>query len=598
MNEQPRITDTLCAVIGSYLVKGDGDRFEADGKAALAATLQPFVEKGEPIELVLPGFPFKSLNFHAKTSGPKPDFGEVLALRRLEEMCAALDAVYGHGVRLTIVSDGTTYNDIIGVSDADRQAYNDAVRTLWPSRYFRWATVTDLVGHAGSPQELRTALVEKAALPYADLEAFKTAVQADQGLSAAHDRMCAFLYNDLRPQLADDLDEDAYFAEIREKAYEMMIRGLALNAGVERAFPQAVRLSVHQYDNAGPKFSFGFLPGLAHVSAPWHKVPYRHLDGHFSFVDHARIDAENTLAVYRGDQVWLYQESDAAIDPAIKLSIVKPPQFGLLVELDAPEKVKLLTPRLTRSLSDFFSFICVRGCHFEEREDLVDYCLPFGDIYQWHFGPVHVVQPEEKPKGFVQSLEKTPIHWDLSMLPLDHDRVKQDEWFCADLFMLYCKAPPKKGEGETTLVDGREILRQVGPETVEAWRNTHVTYNTKMTYFGGHPRTYPLVHAHPETGEPILRYQEGSKSEYQTFSQEVQGLSQTDSDAFVEEMNRRIYDPKVCYAHPWEAGDMVIVENYLTLHGRNPMSEASSMRELWRVQTIPDMPVADRSAAE
>ena len=586
MNYQTKSIDLLTSIFGSYLVKADNDLFESAGKQRLAVTLSKFIERNAPIEIVLPGFPFKSLNFHAKTSGPKPDYGEVLALRRLEEMCAAIADTYQGGAVATIVSDGTTFNDIIGVSDEDRRFYDTEVRTLWPSRHIRWASLEDMVGPRDNPVELRRALVEKARLPYPDLDAFVEAVSADAGLTAAHDHMCNFLYNDLRPRHEEDIDEDAYFAQIRDKSYEMMFRSQALSAVLNQTYPDAVRLSVHQYDNSGPKYTFGFVEGAKLASAPWHKVTLRDLDGRMSYVDHARIDPAKTLAIYRDDQVWLYQEADGEVGPDLRLSVVQAPQFGLVIEGQRPDSVRDLSPRLMKSLVEFFSFVCLRGCDFAERQDLVDYCLPFGEIYQWHFGPVHVVQPEEKPKGFVQSLEKTPIHWDLSMLPLDHERVKEDEWFCADLFMLYCKTPPQSGEGQTVLVDSRRILHEVGPETVERWRSTNVTYNTKMTYFGGHPRTYPLVHVHPFTREPILRYQEGSQSQYQTFSQDVEGLEPSENARFIEEMDRRMYAEKVCYAHDWKAGDMVLVDNYLALHGRNPMTEASSQRELWRVQTV------------
>ncbi|MEI2387748.1 L-tyrosine/L-tryptophan isonitrile synthase family protein [Breoghania sp. JC706] len=586
MNYQTRVTELLSSIIGSYLVIADGDKFENEGKRRLEETLSTFVDNDRPVEIVLPGFPFKSLNFHAKTSGPKPDYGEVLALRRLDEMCQAIVSAYPRGVSLTVVSDGTTFNDIIGVSDADRRFYDEEVRTLWSSPHIRWASLEDLVGRDGTSVELRAGLIEKAALPYADLSAFIEAVGKDAKLTAAHDQMCNFLYNDLRPRCDEGIDEEAYFAQIRDKSYEMMYRSQALSAVLNQTYPEAVRLSVHQYDNSGPKYTFAFIEGAAQASAPWHKVTHRDLEGRLSYIDHARIDPARAFAIHRDGQVWIYQESDENVDPAVRLSIVRPPQFGLLIEGDAPGSALGFSPRLMKSLVSFFSFVCMRDCGFEDRQELVEYCQPFGDIYQWHFGPVHVVQPEEKPTGFVQSLEKTPIHWDLSMLPLDHERVKDDEWFCADLFMLYCRTPPQSGEGQTVLVDGREILHQVGPETVELWRSTNITYNTKMTYFGGHPRTYPLVHTHPFTKEPILRYQEGSRSQYQTFSQEVEGLAPDESAKFIEDMNQRIYAAKVCYEHDWKAGDLILVDNYLALHGRNPMTEASSQRELWRVQTV------------
>ena len=585
MSYQTKNIELICSVIGSYLVRADGDQFDSVGKKKLADDLSTFVKQGRPIELILPSFPFKSPNFRDKTSGSRPDFGEVLALRRLDEMCRAIADIHPDGVQLKILSDGTTFNDVIGVPDEDLKYYRDTVKTLLSSPHISWASLTGLVGTQDSPEAYRTALIEKADLPYADLEEFTEAVATDEELRSAHDKMCDFLYNDLRLAGNEDLENEKYFTLIRETSYEVMYRNRALVAAVAKTYPDAIRLSVHQYDNSGGKFTFGFSDAASPM-APWHKVTLRKLDGSFSFVDHALVDKTMAYAIHYGDQVWLYQESDSEVDEGLHMTLVRPAQFGLTIKSDETGGALSLSPAMIKNLTEFFSFLCIRDCGFDEQEPLIKYCEPFGDIYQWHFGSVHVVQAEENPTGFVQSIEKTPIHWDLSMLPLDHERVKDDEWFGADMFMLYCKTAPQVGEGETVVINGRDLLHDAGKETVDHWRNTEVTYNTKMTYFGGHPRTYPMVHTHPFTKEPILRYQEGSRSQYQTFSQKVEGVSEEESDRFIEEMNDLIYSEKYCYEHSWQPGDMIVIDNYLTLHGRNPMTEASSARELWRVQII------------
>ncbi|MEP3297815.1 MAG: L-tyrosine/L-tryptophan isonitrile synthase family protein [Pseudoruegeria sp.] len=585
MTHQTKTVDLICSIIGSYLVRAEGDKFDIHGKKKLTEKLEIFLKQGRPIELVLPGFPFKSPASHSKTSGQKPDLGEVVALQRIEEMCKAIVNIYPKGVSFTIVSDGTTFNDIIGVSDDDMRYYRDTVQTLLSCPHITWASLTDLVGECDSPDAYRAALIEKANLPYADLNAFIKAVSANTELRTAHDSMCSFLYNDLLPRSENSFDEDAFFAAIREKSYQMTYRHRALSAVVANTYPEAIRLSVHQYTNSGEKLTFGF-DATTNPVAPWHKVTFRKLDGSISFVDRSHINLSKSFTIYHDDQVWMYQESDSEVIEGLHMSVIRPPQFGLDIKSEETGEALSLSPAMIKNLTEFFSFLCLRNCGFEEKQPLVDYCEPFGDIYQWHFGSVHVVQAEENPKGFVQSIEKTPIHWDLSMLPQDHERVKDDEWFCADLFMLYCKTAPQVGEGETVVINGRDVLSDAGPETVEQWRGTEVTYNTKMTYFGGHPRTYPLIHTHPFTKEPIFRYMEGSNSQLQTFTQKVEGISTEKSRRFIEQMNALIYSDKYLYEHSWEAGDMIVIDNHLTLHGRNPMTEASSARELWRVQII------------
>ena len=68
------------------------------------------VTRGEPIKMLLPGFPFKSPNSRDKVLGNLPDLGEELALKHLNGLCENIKAVYEHGAEVHITSDGLVYN--------------------------------------------------------------------------------------------------------------------------------------------------------------------------------------------------------------------------------------------------------------------------------------------------------------------------------------------------------------------------------------------------------------------------------------------------------------------------------------------------------
>lgn len=74
------------------------------------AVIGRFVEAQARVEACLPAFPFKSANKVYKVLGSLPDKAEELALDRLNSMCNRIQAVYAPGARVTIVSDGITYN--------------------------------------------------------------------------------------------------------------------------------------------------------------------------------------------------------------------------------------------------------------------------------------------------------------------------------------------------------------------------------------------------------------------------------------------------------------------------------------------------------
>jgi pyoverdine/dityrosine biosynthesis protein Dit1 len=81
-----------------------------DGFDTFLPIVQGQVERGESIKMHLPGFPFKSPNNKTKVLGVLPDLGEELALKRLDGIASAIDAVYEHGAEIHITSDGLVYN--------------------------------------------------------------------------------------------------------------------------------------------------------------------------------------------------------------------------------------------------------------------------------------------------------------------------------------------------------------------------------------------------------------------------------------------------------------------------------------------------------
>jgi pyoverdine/dityrosine biosynthesis protein Dit1 len=83
------------------------------GVETFLPTIAAFVERQEPVRMVLPAFPFKSPNSQDKTLGVLPDLGEELALHHLNGLCQNVAHVYEHGAEVHITSDGLVYNGII-----------------------------------------------------------------------------------------------------------------------------------------------------------------------------------------------------------------------------------------------------------------------------------------------------------------------------------------------------------------------------------------------------------------------------------------------------------------------------------------------------
>jgi Pyoverdine/dityrosine biosynthesis protein len=71
-----------------------------------ARDLTPFLRRGAPIQVVLPGFPVKQSQSGLKASGVLPDLAELGVLVRLRELQQTVKCLYEPGLRITVLTDG------------------------------------------------------------------------------------------------------------------------------------------------------------------------------------------------------------------------------------------------------------------------------------------------------------------------------------------------------------------------------------------------------------------------------------------------------------------------------------------------------------
>ena len=581
--ERP-IEEVVAELIGRYRVAVDGDQFEARGKALLQRSIARFTRDNVKILFVLPGFPCKSPNKVDKTFGVLPDMGEYLALEQLDKICDEIGNIYEPGCELTLVSDGTTFSDIVNLDEKEKNAYRGSLRQHAITHNINWVDLSVFFGKPMSDELLRRQIIKQANSIANSLDKFIEWVKKDKALRAEHDKWCSYLYNDMSLECLSEGNRDEYLRMLSEKAYQIMHRSKALSVNIERYFPKHIRLSVHQYDNSGPKITIALSGDTKKAVAPWHSVAILQSSGEFCLLPHGEIDKEHSALVTYQDRNWMYL---AVSDPMLvqfQYEIVKKPRIGIIIQDYNNIGLNKFPKEYLEWLTAQFGFVVIKGLIFDEPQDLVEFAKPYGEIYQWQFGPVHVIKVEENPLGFVHSQEKLPLHWDLSMLPLDHEKVVADEYFCNRLIILYCKKSSNGGGGETNIVDSRSALRMAGLEKVTRLKKTKVTYYTKMTYFGGVPRTYPLVWKHPSKEDWILRYQEGSDLDIQQFRLSSDQMEEKEFLTLIKGVNDIVYDDRCMVSHDWEENDLLLIDNYYTLHGRQPMNNRD--RELWRVQVV------------
>lgn len=98
-------------VLGKYSLGEEKDDATIVASAApFASLVMEHVSAGRTIPMVLPAFPYKSINRVDKVLGPEPDLGEELALARLEALCREIKECYAPGATVAVVNDGLCYN--------------------------------------------------------------------------------------------------------------------------------------------------------------------------------------------------------------------------------------------------------------------------------------------------------------------------------------------------------------------------------------------------------------------------------------------------------------------------------------------------------
>lgn len=86
---------------------------------------------------------------------------------------------------------------------------------------------------------------------------------------------------------------------------------------------------------------------------------------------------------------------------------------------------------------------------------------------------------------------------------------------------------------------------------------------------------HPLVRSHPHVGHKSLYAVSGS-------SYGVEGMSDEDGVALLDELKAHSTSPKYCYTPTYKAGDVVIWDNCSLLHSA-PLIDPNRPRTLWRI---------------
>jgi alpha-ketoglutarate-dependent taurine dioxygenase len=197
-----------------------------------------------------------------------------------------------------------------------------------------------------------------------------------------------------------------------------------------------------------------------------------------------------------------------------------------------------------------------------------------GEILEWEFGAINELRTHADARNYLYTERAVPFHWDGAFV----GRIPHTILFhCED-------APPPGGGGETLFCDTVRLLERASPEQRAAWEGVTITYSTeKVVHYGG-SFTSPLLAKHPTTGQEVLRFAEPVE-DLNPVRLEIQGVPPEEQPRFLEEMSALLRDPDLCLSHAWQAGDVVLADNFALLHGRNAFRDPGR-RHIRRVNVL------------
>ena len=263
-------------IVGSLSMNGRS----TGASVPLFQSMASLMKNNEPLLFILPAFPAKSPS-PDKTSGTKPDLGEVLALKALNTMCAELSAIYPPGARVLICSDGRVFSDIVMVSDSTIDEYGAGIDDIirdYKLTHLATLSMDDLFP-SQKGDELRKKLMQQFGKGISHV---KELVKTDPDYLKLFNGMHRFLKED-QEVLHPHKSRSQISKETKEKTYELIRRSDAWSSLLSHYFKNALRFSIHPYPEGHEKFGIKMIQSSEKWATPWHNVTVKIKD-HFELM--------------------------------------------------------------------------------------------------------------------------------------------------------------------------------------------------------------------------------------------------------------------------------------------------------------------------
>jgi alpha-ketoglutarate-dependent taurine dioxygenase len=269
---------------------------------------------------------------------------------------------------------------------------------------------------------------------------------------------------------------------------------------------------------------------------------------------------------------------------------VRPLSNALGAEVTGVDLRQALDTTVIQVLRDAFDasvVLCIRGQDLSEDDQIraasmfgkvhvrrrENYKRDPGGIFDTPFMLVTNIVENGKALGVFGDGEMW-FHHDTSYYPQPHRAtllysMKLPSWGGNTCFSNMYKAYDNIPRSLRDRLEGRKVLQ------VHDYKRRERLDLDKIDLNAVRHQWQPIFITHPATGRKALYIS-------RLMSAQIEGLSKQESEAALEQLFQISEDPAIVYEHAWQLGDLVIWDNWASIHARKdfPRDEPRLMRRL------------------
>lgn len=251
------------------------------------------------------------------------------------------------------------------------------------------------------------------------------------------------------------------------------------------------------------------------------------------------------------------------------------PSFG--ITLGSREELDSISADDLRQMIFDHGWLLVRDAHYDS-DDFEQLAARLGSHIEYGFGKVLNMEAKQEAEESQFTNASMPLHQD-AILNAEND---------AQFLVFRCLETVVGVGGETLLTDNRKFIAKAPEDLITTLREIRFSYTPMAKGYykradGQNEILLSPLARHPETGEETLQLAlDDPADDRRNYAARVAGFDEEASRALMTRVDAVLRDPEILHAHEWRVGDLLILDNFLVCHGRNP-SRTGTRRRLQRI---------------